>query len=104
MDLPIDASRTAKLKELRALLEAERKKLTALRQRAKSEQANWEKQALARLKESPNWSLLTVEQFTATGGPSHKVLKDGSVLVSGNNPDSSTYTITTDSRRSPILP
>ena len=95
MDLPIDASRTAKLKELRALLEAERKKLTALRQRAKSEQANWEKQALARLKESPNWSLLTVEQFIATGAPSHKVLEDGSVLVNGNNPDSSTYTITT---------
>ena len=95
MDLPMDTSRTAKLKELRERLETERKKLTVLRQRAKSEQANWEKQALARLHEAPKWSPLLVNKFSATGGPSHKILEDGSVLVSGNNPDRSTYTITT---------
>jgi len=95
MDLPMDAARTAQLTKLTAQLEAEQKKLTALRERAKSEQTNWEKQALAALNTAPDWSILKVKQFTATGNPSQKLLEDGSVLVSGTNPDRSTYTITT---------
>jgi hypothetical protein len=95
MKLPMNATRTARLNQLRAQLEAERKKLTTLRDRAKSGQAKWEKQALAGLKTAPDWSILKVKQFSATGNPSQKLLEDGSVLVSGTNPDRSTYTITT---------
>ena len=38
---------------------------------------------------------MTVQQFSAPGNPTHKLLEDGSVLVTGNNPDRSTYAITT---------
>ena len=95
MDLPMDETRTTQLKKLETQLDTERKKLTSLREQAKVEQANWEKKTLAALKSAPDWSLLNVKQFTATGDPSQKLLEDGSVLVSGANPDRSTYTITT---------
>jgi len=95
MDLPMDATRTTQLKKLETQLSAEQKKLTSLREQAKADQDNWEKKTFAELKSTPDWSLLDVKQFTATGDPSQKLLEDGSVLVSGTNPDRSTYTITT---------
>jgi hypothetical protein len=95
MDLPMDAVKEAKLKGLQARLEAERKKLEALRKQAKEEQAAWERKTLKLFKEKPRWAVLAVEKFSATGGPKHELQKDGSVLVSGKNPDKSTYTIRT---------
>ena len=62
-----------------------------------TKQTAWEQHTLQALKETPQWSVLSVENFSATGKPTHKLQKDGSVLVAGKNPDKSTYTITAKS-------
>ena len=95
MDIPMDAAKEVKLKDLRMRLEAERKQLKGLQKQAKAEQAAWEVKTLKLLKVTPRWSVLAVENFSATGEPRHELQKDGSVLVSGKNPDKSTYTIRT---------
>ncbi len=95
MDLPISPEQKAKLEELNNKQATQKKVLEDLRAKLKTKQAAWEQHILQALKEEPQWSVLSVENFNATGNPTHKLQKDGSVILTGKNPDKSTYTITT---------
>ena len=97
MDLPISPQQKAKLTELNNKQNAQKKALEDLRAKLKTKQTTWEQHILQALKETPQWSVLSVENFSATGNPTHKPQKDGSVLLAGKNPDKSTYTITAKS-------
>ena len=57
------------------------------------EQKEWEAIVIEKLKTAPQWTALEIEKFEATGGASHTIKDDRSVLVHGRNPDKSTYTI-----------
>ena len=92
MNLPISTEQQTKLKDLNTRKEAAVKRVSELKKAAKTEQLAWEKQTLRALKESPQWTVLAIEKFDATGNPEHELQKDGSILVTGKNPDKSTYT------------
>ena len=55
-------------------------------------QLKWETEQRASV--MPSWTALTPRQFSASGGATHTVLEDRSILVSGKNPDKDTYDIT----------
>ncbi|MFM1557572.1 MAG: DUF1549 domain-containing protein, partial [Limisphaerales bacterium] len=92
MNLPISTEQQTKLKDLNTRKEAAVKRVSELKKTVKTEQLAWENQTLRALKESPQWTVLAIEKFNATGDPEHELQKDGSILVTGKNPDKSTYT------------
>ena len=92
MTLPISTEQQTKLKDLNTRKEAAVKRVFELKKTVKTEQLAWENQTLRALKESPQWTVLAIEKFNATGDPEHELQKDGSILVTGKNPDKSTYT------------
>ena len=92
MTLPISTEQQTKLKDLNTRKEAAVKRVSELKMTVKTEQLAWENQTLRALKESPQWTVLAIEKFNATGDPEHELQKDGSILVTGKNPDKSTYT------------
>lgn len=92
MTLPISTEQQTKLKDLNTRKEAAVKRVSELKKTVKTEQLAWENQTLRALKESPQWTVLAIEKFNATGDPEHELQKDGSILVTGKNPDKSTYT------------
>ncbi len=92
MDLPISTEQQTKLKDLNTRKETAMKRVSELKKTVKTEQLAWEKKTLIALKESPQWTVLAIEKFNATGEPEYELQKDGSILVTGKNPDKSTYT------------
>ena len=53
----------------------------------------WEKRFAANLDKLPTWHVLDVASFEATGKATGEILDDQSVLVGGENPKMTTYTI-----------
>lgn len=97
MDMPMSATQQAKLNGLNKKQAAQKIALEKMRTDLKTGQIAWEKHTRMFLENTPHWSILTIDTFSATGEPTHKLQEDGSVLVSGKNPDKSTYTIITRS-------
>jgi len=97
MDLPISSEQKAKLDELNNKQATQKKALENLRAKLLTKQSTWEARTLQSARETAQWNVLSIDNFTATGNPTHKLQKDGSVLVTGKNPDKSTYTITAKS-------
>lgn len=48
------------------------------------------------------WNIMPPAEFVSEGGASHSVLDDGSVLLSGANPDVDVYTFTTEAFSEPV--
>ena len=57
------------------------------------EQKVWEDEILHTLKDAPKWNVFHIGAFSSTGDSSYIVNHAQSVLVYGENPDSSTYKI-----------
>ena len=55
----------------------------------------WERHHSESAEQQSDWEVLQVTKFTSTGGEQHDILKDGSVLLSGNVPNTTTYTVET---------
>jgi len=94
MSLPLpDAQRKkyAELKQKHDKLDADSKR--AVKQAA-ADQKLWEREMIAALRNPPKWTPLTPVAFESTGGESYKILDDGSVLLGGSVPGTTTYTIT----------
>ena len=90
-DPAIDAER----KRLSDELAAVRRKLTARQAAIAKFDAAWEAQALKAAKAAPREEVLTVTDFDSRdGNTNHQILKDGSVLLSGEAPDRDTYIVT----------
>jgi len=87
------------LQERRNALEARQKELNdkvAAREKELTEsQAEFEASLKSSLDSTPQWHVLEITDFHATGKqPKTETLEDGSLLLSGPNPDKTTYTIT----------
>ncbi|MBA4062433.1 MAG: hypothetical protein C0501_01765 [Isosphaera sp.] len=81
--------------KLRADIADLTKKLAARADELRRPDAAWEATARKAAAEAPREHVLEVTRFDSAGGATHEVLKDGSVLLSGDPPDKDTYTVTT---------
>ena len=94
MDLPIIGTKAKQLTRLKTQRTSAGKQVEELHKHATAAQLDWERTVLKQLANAPKWSNLMPTKFSATGNPTHTIQKDSSVLVTGNNPDRSTYTLT----------
>jgi hypothetical protein len=93
LDLPLSAEERKKQEDLDLRIAATRKKRKDLVENPKSGFAAWEKAARESLAHSPKWQTLKVATFRAHGGEDHRVLADGSVLLTGNVPGTARYEV-----------
>ena len=96
LDLPLQPEQESRLAELDRKIGTLQEKLRQIGQSATGFAA-WERQATDSLARQPAWEVLEILKFQSTGGESHRVLEDGSVLLSGKVPDRTTYTVHTRS-------
>ncbi|MEM7394322.1 MAG: DUF1549 and DUF1553 domain-containing protein, partial [Verrucomicrobiota bacterium] len=91
MDLPLTAEQATK----KATLEAELKALEQISDpdELKREQAAWEERIRASLDTRPTWHVLEAASVESTGRETFEHLDDQSVLVGGEVPNQSTYTV-----------
>jgi hypothetical protein len=90
-DPAIDAERKRLADEIAAV----RKKLTARQEALAKPDATWEAEALKTANAAPREQVLTITDFDSRdGNTNHQLLKDGSVLLSGEAPDRDTYVVT----------
>ncbi len=91
MDLPLTEQQAAQKRRL----EGERAELVSQRDaavaRASASRAGWERALRADLDAMPPWQPLEVAAFSSTGDEDHRLLDDGSVLIGGRVPDTTTY-------------
>lgn len=94
MDLA-DSAMEAERSQLRQQLDSVVSSLDEMKTVAESSLPEWEAAVRRKMSQSAQEHILAVESFTSTGGATHEVLADGSVLVSGEPaPDKDTYIVT----------
>ncbi len=79
-----------------------RKKRTEYLAREYQRDPEWEAMLLKRATTAPREVLLDVTDFASLGGATHEILDDGSVLLSGDPPDTDTYTVTVKTKLTDI--
>lgn len=102
MDLPMSADKEATRKNLETEVTALKTKRSTLAGGSKKDRADWEKRMLAASKQAAKWEVLKINSFSGTGKETFKDLGDGSILVTGPNPDKSTYTISVSTKQGGI--
>jgi len=95
MTLPTPQERKSRFEDLeRKLADLERERTEAARASAERRKS-WEARLRDQLRAgSPRWHVLTPVSFGAPGGEEAAIRDDGSILVGGTVPETSTYTIT----------
>ena len=93
MDLPLSSFKMAKMNSLKNEVKTSELEKKNIKRSLHIEQKEWEAEILDTLKDVPKWEVFDVDTFSATGGSSYTINQDQSVLVHGENPDSSTYSI-----------
>lgn len=95
MPLPLPPELQERRNALEQRLTQLKEKVTARQDVLTKEQSEFEESLQSALQSSPEWHVLEIVNFQATGEqPESKILDDGSILLSGPNPDKTTYTIT----------
>jgi hypothetical protein len=91
-----DAETEAERARLQAELAVVKNKVAALEKQVGQGLPAWEAEVAQRFAEAPKEHVLAVTDFESTGGATHEVLADGSVLLSGEPaPDKDTYIVQT---------
>ncbi len=93
MDLPLSQLKLKKKNLLKEELKAFELEKKNIKRSLSIEQKVWEDEILHTLKDAPKWNVFHIGSFSSTGDSSYIVNQDQSVLVYGENPDSSTYKI-----------
>ena len=102
LDLPLSAEQQRErdgLEARRAGLEAERARVLAT---IDAEHETWLRDLAAAVRSDAGFEMLEVTGFESTGGEEHEVLADGSVLIGGQVPSTTTYRIETRVARTGI--
>ncbi|BCX48520.1 hypothetical protein HAHE_24280 [Haloferula helveola] len=100
LDLPLAGGKKEEQQRLTKEIEELRKQLNSRDAGPSFEQ--WAKEARASLADPPRWAPLEVAGFESTGGEDHQVLEDHSVLISGNLPGTTVYTVKLESPSEPL--
>ncbi|QOV89733.1 PSD1 and planctomycete cytochrome C domain-containing protein [Humisphaera borealis] len=93
-----DAGNSKAQEKLQQEVAAANQQLAARSKLFETPDAAWEAATLKTASEGPSEHVLEITDFDSIGGATHEVLKDGSVLVSGDPPDKDTYTIVARTR------
>ncbi len=93
MDLPISAKDQKTLETLTAEKQAMVKQIAQIKSDSANAQKVWELETLKAIQDAPQWNVLEIDHFSATGDPQHEIQPDGSIVVTGPNPDKSIYTL-----------
>jgi len=102
MELPLredQRQRRERLTERRDKLD---QKIAARRKAVRERRDAWERRAREQLEQDPAWRTLQVVSFESSGGASHRVLEDGSVLLEGKKPDKDAYTVVARADGEPV--
>ena len=93
MELPMDEEKEALRRDYQAQLAALEADRNPLAKEAEKSRPAWEKALLESLDDSPRWETLEIVEFKGSEGEGCDPLDDGSVLVTGEVPDKTSYTI-----------
>lgn len=93
MELPLDEQQAEELAKLREQFAAIETKLASRKKELAAVQGAWAQELVQSLNSAPEWHVLTPDSFQSSGGASHDVLEDQSVLLSGKAADKDHYTI-----------
>ncbi len=102
LDLPLTPEQQQQAKDLDSQISIlQQNRETALKAQEEDYLA-WERLSSESAARQGNWEVLQIAGFTSTGGENHEILKDGSVLLSGTVPKTTTYTVETTTTLSRI--
>ena len=93
MDLPADEAQRRQLESIAARRDQLQQQLEELKTQRLEKLADWEREVQTGKGTAPQSHPLVVVSFHSSGGAEHKVLDDGSVLLSGPVPAKDVYTI-----------
>jgi hypothetical protein len=93
LDLPLSPEDQKRADTLDEELATLRKKKKTLLAHPASGFAAWEAEAITAVKDAPQWQTLNIISFNTSGGENHRILDDGSILITGKVPDTTRYTI-----------
>ncbi|MCB1092168.1 MAG: DUF1549 domain-containing protein, partial [Verrucomicrobiae bacterium] len=93
MELPLDAAKQTERASLTAKLDELKGRQKTLAAANEKDRAEWESRLLASAAKAPVWETLEIEDFSGTGGETWERLEDGSLLVKGELPKQTTYTV-----------
>ena len=91
MDLPLTAKQQETRDEINEKLETANSRLNETRDKTLAGLPQWEANLLESLENEPEWHLIQIDNFHSKNGADHRILADGSVLVTGERPDIDTY-------------
>ena len=94
MDLPLPVAKAAARKKLLDRKAGLEKEILQVKVANADSRKVWESEIRNRLKNPTTWQQLTPSGFESTGGETHQMKKDGSVLIGGSLPGTSIYTVT----------
>jgi len=94
MELPLPPERLAERERLEAELAQLRVEREVLVTFSQKDRAAWEVDLLNSSERETEWETLEVVDFRGSEGESHEILEDGSVLLTGEVPERTTYTVT----------
>ena len=93
MDLPLPVSQAAARKKLLDRKVGLEKEILQVKAANANSRKEWEREIRARLKTPATWKRLKPENFESSGGETHQVKKDGSILIGGSIPGTSIYQV-----------
>jgi hypothetical protein len=94
MSLPLSPEAAAKHEVVSKEVAELKEKLTTATKAAAARQAEWETSLREGSSGGVKTTPLEIVSFKSEGGAEHKMLEDGSVLLSGPNPDTDVYVVT----------
>ena len=93
MDLPMPAGEAKKKATLEEEIKTLKKERALVMEASAKDRAAWEAELLAASGEAPTWEVLEVANFSGSEGETCEQLDDGSLLVKGEVPNKTTYTV-----------
>ena len=93
MDLPMPADEAEKKTTLEGKIRTLKKERELVMEASAKDRAAWEADLLAASGEAPTWEVLEIADFSGSEGETCEHLEDGSLLVTGDVPDKTTYTV-----------
>jgi hypothetical protein len=97
LDLPLPPEQQEQADELDRRTAALTRERAILHADSQTGFAAWEKTIVASLATHPQWQPLILTKFGTTGGEDHRLLENGSILLTGATPKTSTYTVELES-------
>jgi hypothetical protein len=102
MDLPLPPTEQAERSKLQARCDELEQQRSTLMAELVTGRDKWEAKLRTSLERAATWHGLPVAAFDTVGGEDHRVLEDGSILLSGRVPEATTYTVTVRTKLSNI--